>query len=162
MNKPYRHKPRLCVWCDDTYMPTSGAQKYCKECKQVAWNHRKLEWWKKHGRQWDRQYKILHRSGPHQEAIYTHNDITTNTDFLDRMRDRIRKQKGDMFTVKKAVRYILNEMGVYKDTSVHARKVCYIATEIIVTEEFNGEFYSKSFYGGTTFKLPRRERHENG
>jgi intein/homing endonuclease len=33
------YSPKLCVECGNEYVPTSGPQKYCEECRSVVYNH---------------------------------------------------------------------------------------------------------------------------
>ena len=158
MNKTYNFKPRKCKWCEKEYKPTGGRQFYCVDCKVLARRARQMEWWKKNGRDYDKEYKRTHPSSPYVPAQYRTNDIIEKTDFLDRIRTRVRAQKGDSITVKKIVRYVLEKMNI-GTVSYGAKKSCYRATEDIIVDEFGGTLYGISDYGGIVFKLPK-EREE--
>ena len=154
MNKPYDFKPRACKWCEKDYKPTGGRQFYCVDCRGVAARAQKMIWWKKNGRDYDREYKRTHSSSPYIPAQYRTNDIIEKTDFLDMIRERVRAQKGDMLSVKKIVRYVLDKMSI-TSVSFGAKKSCYRATEDVIVDEFGGVLYGISDYGGIVFKLPK-------
>ena len=142
---PYTYAPRLCSVCEGTFTPTGAVQKYCLTCKPLIYR-----------RNWREAKRNNRTRGPHKEAEYIRNDITDNTDFLDIIRQRIREQRGDLVTVKKLVRYVLTTMKL-TSVSNHAKKVCYAATDRIIVDEFKGEQYGRSYYGGNTFRI-RKER----
>ena len=157
MNKPYTHKPRTCTWCKGEYTPTGSRQFYCSDCRDVAYRATKMVWWRKNGREYDREYKQRHRTSPHFQAQYTTNDILEKTEFLNLIRVRIRAQKGDMISVKKIGRYVLESLNI-GSVSSGAKKACYRAIENVIIDEFGGVLYGISDYGGIVFKLPRERK----
>lgn len=156
MPKPYTFAPRVCVWCDSEYTPTGCTQKYCIDCKGVAWRTVKMEWWKKYGREYDKNYKRDHRTGPYPEAQYLYNDITEKTAFLDNVRRTIRARRGDMMGTKKLVKHVLRDMEL-ESVSAGAMKVCYRAVEKMIVDEFKGQYYCTSNAGGVTFRIPKKK-----
>ena len=140
---PYVYAPRVCVVCEGEYIPRGATQKYCMECRPLM--RRKMF----------RDYKRKTRL-TYTEAQFTGNDITETTDFLNVIRARIKDQRGDLVTVKKLVRHVLDKMKI-TSVSHHALKICYAATDKVIVDEFGGKPYGRSYYGGNTFRI-RKER----